>query len=205
MRGARAGLAMLAAAAALASFGVASASATNLCSEKQTAANECPAGKAYGVGQVFEATSANVELETEALGAITCKESALVFKVTELLVGFAAQAQLQTFSFGKCVEPGNEPCTLAFNPLPPKVQILQTGGGNGDFFVQDPAKGKVFLKLTCGMFLFELSAKEAVAKMTGGNGATISFTQAFAGGALGESELKGTYATTNPKPVWVAK
>lgn len=86
----RATIGVLTAAATLAALAAASASATNLCTEAPNAENECPAGKAYGVGQVFEASSVGPLLKTTTLGVIACESSAMKFEVTELFVGFAA-------------------------------------------------------------------------------------------------------------------
>src|SRR4029077_3026998 len=63
------------------------ASAENICSETPNGANECPMGKAYGVGQVFETElSTGVAAELPDL-FVKCTVSEIQVQVTELKLG----------------------------------------------------------------------------------------------------------------------
>lgn len=86
------------------------------------------------------------------------------------------------------------------------MQVLQTGGGNGSFFIQPVGATVVTIELNCGAPC-NYTAAEVTGKTTGGNPATTVFAQALKGSPAfcGTATLSASYATTNPKPVWVTK
>jgi hypothetical protein len=196
---------VLVVAAAFAGIATASASATNLCSEAPNGANECPAGKAYGVGQVFELEAAKPELVSPLLGAFKCESSQIKMKVTELAVGLSAVLEVQKFSFVNCVNAAKA-CVMSGKPIPGIAQIVRTAAGNGEAFFEAPkGGGNFFIESVCGAVVCKFESASMGGKLTGGNPGQIAFAAAAVKGnpaACGAGKFTANYVATNPKPLW---
>jgi len=176
----------------------AEAATTNLCNEGPNAMNKCPAGKAFGVGQIFEWEATNPVMKSTVLGDIGCASSKLKVELTELKAGAAAVGEVKELTF-----------VATAKGLPYTIQFSQTGGGNAGLVITKAGGAKLEIEIKCGARMPCLygNKKEFKPTMTGGNPAKIKFNEAWErfAGPCGAIKFEAEYLATSPTAVWATE
>ncbi|HSS33748.1 MAG TPA: hypothetical protein VLL27_10750 [Solirubrobacterales bacterium] len=183
------------------------------------------AGLVYPVGGEFEAAlkkPATFDLDwLEPLGSTeingSCEASVVIVKTIQNAAPLIANTQLGSPAFGKCTqcEPTfqNKPYAMNVEAMPPALV-----NGNGTARLRSAGNGPVLIELACTLggggglqvkcnYEARSPAEQIEGTMTGGNPATIKFSDALesvAGSEIGcssEMDWEAEYEITSPSPV----